>query len=122
LISDSRSELNKSRLQTLSPESFSDNPSLPPIDLNFSSSSKNLRRYGLVNNGHTRSILRKQTSISPSNTSTDVPNRKLHRRIVTPSSTFVDTIPLGTRSQRLFGGSECFAQIMNELEQQKETY
>ena len=31
----------------------------------------------------------------------------------------IDEIPLGTRSQRLFGGSECFAQIMNELEEQQ---
>jgi hypothetical protein len=39
---------------------------------------------------------------------------------MTPSSTAVDEIPLGTRSKLLFGGSDCFAQIMNELEQQNE--
>ncbi len=32
----------------------------------------------------------------------------------------IDEIPLGTRSKLLFGGSECFAQIMNELENQNE--
>ena len=54
------------------------------------------------------------------NTATDLSQRKTQNRLLTPSSTSVtDHLPLGTRSQRLFGGSECFAQIMNELEQQK---
>jgi len=42
--------------------------------------------------------------------------------IVSPFKNYVDVdeIPLGTRSKLLFGGSECFAQIMNELENQNE--
>ena len=68
--------------------------------------------------GQTRSILRKQTSSSSSAASTEITSRKTGSRMLTPSSTIIDDVPLGTRSQRLFGGSECFAQIMNELEQQ----
>ncbi|CAF4889323.1 unnamed protein product, partial [Rotaria magnacalcarata] len=68
---------------------------------------------------HTRSILRKQNGSSSSIISTEVDYRRHRSRILTPVSTTIDEIPLGTRSQRLFGGSECFAQIMNELEQQK---
>ena len=90
----------------------------PPVIDNDSSSQRSLRPDGLVA-GKLRSILRKQTILSPSVTSTDVSSRKMHSRALTPSSTVLDDMPLGTRSRRLFGGSECFAQIMNELEQQK---
>ncbi len=100
------SSLNKIRtlpkIQPLSTES-----SHHPIDLDTSSSSHR----------HTRSILRKQTiSSCSSEISNDI--RKNRSRVITPTSTVVDDIPLGTRSQLLFGGSSCFAQIMNELEQQ----
>ncbi|CAF3790695.1 unnamed protein product [Rotaria socialis] len=93
------------------------NQKIPAID-NDSSSQRSLRQDGLVP-GNLRSILRKQTISSPSVTSTDVSSRKMRSRALTPSSTVLDDMPLGTRSRRLFGGSECFAQIMNELEQQK---
>ena len=78
------------------------------------------RRPGLVA-VQTRSILRKQATGSLSSVeSTDGNFLKPSRaRLLTPSSAFIDEIPLGTRSQRLFGGSECFAQIMNELEEQQ---
>jgi hypothetical protein len=84
------------------------------VDLDLSSSQKSAFRRGL-STGQTRSILRKQVSSCSSVTSTEVGSRRNRNRIVTPSSTIIDEIPLGTRSQRLFGGSECFAQIMNEL-------
>lgn len=104
------------KLQPLSKESLNDQTNSPlDSDLSFQGTSHKL---GLVE-GNLRSILRKQTSSSPSVTSTDNSSRKNRSRILTPSSTILDDIPLGTRSQRLFGGSECFAQIMNELEQQK---
>ncbi|CAF1152938.1 unnamed protein product [Rotaria sordida] len=103
------------KLQPLLTES--NNNTNSSIDLNLYPQ-RNLRRHGVVA-GHLRSILRKQTSSSQSATSTDVSIRKMRSQILTPSSTILDDIPLGTRSQRLFGGSECFAQIMNELEQQK---
>lgn len=80
----------------------------------------NIRREGFVA-GNLRSILRKQRSTSTSVASTEISNRKTRSRVLTPSSTVIDNIPLGTRSRRLFGGSECFAQIMNELEQQNDT-
>lgn len=68
----------------------------------------------------TRSILRKQTSSSSSAGSIDGASMKPSRPgLLTPSSALNDEIPLGTKSQRLFGGSECFAQIMNELEEQQ---
>lgn len=102
----------KTRLKPITTES-----SNPSLNLDLSSSQRSLRRNGLLP-GHTRSILRKQPSISSSNTS----HPQLHSRVLTPSSTIRDDIPLGTRSQRLFGGSECFAQIMNELEQQKKKF
>jgi hypothetical protein len=108
------SPLNKKRtLPKLQPLStYSSNHS---IDLDSSVS----QRQGPVA-GQTRSILRKQTVSSCSSViSTEVNTRKTRSRILTPSSTIVDDIPLGTRSQRLFGGSACFAQIMNELEQQE---
>lgn len=77
------------------------------------------RRHGLVA-VKTRSILRKQTSSSSSAGSTEGNLSKPSRaRLFSPSSALNDEIPLGTRSQRLFGGSECFAQIMNELEEQQ---
>ena len=103
------SSLNKIRtlpkIQPLSTES-----SHHPIDLDTSSSHR-----------HTRSILRKQTvSSCSSEISNDI--RKNRSRIITPTSTVVDDIPLGTRSQLLFGGSSCFAQIMNELEQQNNKF
>jgi hypothetical protein len=104
-----QSTLNKTRLKPLSTEL---SHHLPPIDLNLSSSSRTLHQHG-----HRRSILRKQNSSSSSNT-TDIINRKVQSRILTPLSKDLGDIPLGTRSQRLFGGSEFFAQIMNELEQQ----
>ena len=101
-------------LQKLKPISSEPvNPLPPPLSLNSSSSS---RRHGLITGGQqTRSILRKQPSISPSSTSTELTRQQ---KLITPSTvTTINDIPLGTRSQRLFGGSECFAQILNELEQ-----
>jgi hypothetical protein len=117
LHSHGRTTLIKTRTLTkLKPISTAvDNP--PPLDLDLSSSQQSLRRNGLVVS-QTRSILRKQPSLCSSGLSTDVSSRKARSRIITPSSTVLDDIPLGTRSQRLFGGSECFAQIMNELEHQ----
>ena len=109
-----RSNSNRSRLKPIPTQ-----PSLPPIDFDLSSSQRSFRRHG----GHTRSILRKQTisSSTSSNTSTDISQRKYgHNRLLSPVSKEFDDTPLGTRSQRLFGGSECFAQIMNELEQQEQ--
>ncbi|UJR20600.1 hypothetical protein I4U23_023725 [Adineta vaga] len=97
-----------SKLQPLSRKSSNNNS---PLDMH----SNNFHR-GLAA-GHTRSILRKQTSSSSSIASTDITSRKIGSRILTPSSTIADDVPLGTRSKRLFGGSDCFAQIMNELEQ-----
>lgn len=87
----------------------------PTIDLDLSR--RTLRQQGLLAN-HTRSILRKQNSSSSSNASTDVTNKKIHSPTFTSLSKDIDETPLGTRSQRLFGGSEFFAQIMNELEEQ----
>jgi hypothetical protein len=87
----------------------------PSNPLPSSSSSSSSRRHAFVVGSQTRSILRKQTSISSSSTLTEIN----HHQKLTPSSTIINDIPLGTRSQRLFGGSECFAQIMNELEQQE---
>ena len=66
----------------------------------------------------TRSILRKQISSTSSVASLDIGYRANRSRLLTPASTIIDDIPLGTKSQKLFGGSECFAQIMNELEEQ----
>ncbi|CAF2496631.1 unnamed protein product [Rotaria sp. Silwood2] len=106
------------KLQPLLAESNNNNTK-PPTDLD-ASPQQSLRRHGFVT-GHLRSILRKQVSSSQSVTSTEVSMRKMRSQLLTPSSTVLDDIPLGTRSQRLFGGSECFAQIMNELEQQKKT-
>lgn len=83
-------------------------------DYDLSISQKSLPRAPL----HTRSILRKQTSQRSSITS-DTNTRKTRSRLVSPNPTIIDEIPLGTKSQRLFGGSECFAQILNELEEQK---
>jgi len=105
---------NKIGLKSLSTESSN----ILPIDLDLFSSQRSLRRQGLVA-GHTRSILRKQNSPTSSNISTEIIDQNLHNQILTPPSKILDDIPLGTRSRRLFGGSECFAQIMNELEQQK---
>ncbi|CAF2510239.1 unnamed protein product [Rotaria sp. Silwood2] len=94
-------------------------PESTPIDLDLSSSQKTLHQHGLTSSHNTRSILRKQISSCSSVISTEVDSRRYRSRILTPTSTILDEIPLGTRSQRLFGGSECFAEIMNELEQQK---
>jgi hypothetical protein len=88
-------------------------PLPPPLSLNSSSSSSS-RRHGLIAGSQTRSILRKQPSISPSSTSTELTR---HQKLTPSSITTINDTPLGTRSQRLFGGSECFAQILNELEQ-----
>lgn len=87
-------------------------PTPPESSVHSSASSRTFRRHGLA----VRSILRKKDSISSSILSTDSSQSK-SRSIA--SSTIVDDIPLGTRSQRLFGGSEYFAQIMNELEEQE---
>ena len=104
----SQSPANKPRLKPM--DSFNSS-----IDLDASLTSQNLRRTT-----RTRSILRKQNSSSSMNTSTDISQRKGTNQNLTPPSTIItDGIPLGTRSQRLFGGSECFAQIMNELEHQQ---
>ena len=111
-----RPSFSKTRLKSISTVS-STSHSLPPINSNLSSFHRTLRRHGLINNAQTHSILRKQTSTSSSTISTEINNQKRHSRLLTPLSTNIDRIPLGTRSQRLFGGSECFAQIMNELEQ-----
>ncbi|CAF1219259.1 unnamed protein product [Adineta steineri] len=88
-----------------------------PLDTDLSNSHKNLRRNSIMT-GQTRSILRKQPGTTPSNISADVLSRKYRQRVSTPTSTLIDETPLGTKSQRLFGGSEFFAQIMNELEEQ----
>ena len=90
-------------------------PGSTPVDFDLLSLQKTFPR----NNTNTRSILRKQISSSSSVASTDYSYRKPRGRLLTPASTIIDEIPLGTRSQRLFGGSECFAEIMNELEEQK---
>jgi hypothetical protein len=90
-------------------------PESTPTDFDLSHSQRTFQRHGV----HTRSILRKQVSSSSSVASTDAGSRRTRGRLLTPASTIIDEIPLGTRSQRLFGGSECFAQIMNELEEQK---
>jgi hypothetical protein len=90
-------------------------PGSTPVDFDLSISQRTLPRNGT----NTRSILRKQTSSCSSVASTDYSYRKTRSRLLTPASTIIDEIPLGTRSQRLFGGSECFAEIMNELEEQK---
>jgi hypothetical protein len=88
---------------------------LTSIDFDLSSSQKSLHRPGAR---RTRSILRKQISSCSSEVS-EVTNRRNRNRTLTPSSIIADEIPLGTKSQRLFGGSKCFAEIMNELEEQK---
>jgi hypothetical protein len=88
-----------------------------PPDHELSNAQKNLPQNSL-GSGHTRSILRKQTSLTSSIVSSDVGSRRYRNRLLTPASTLIDEIPLGTKSQRLFGGSEFFAQIMNELEEQ----
>ena len=87
-------------------------------NVDTSSSHRNQRRHGFVA-GHARSILRKQASTSCSTESTDAEGRKMHGRLLTSSSTLAGDVPMGTRSQRLFGGSEYFVQILNELEQQQ---
>lgn len=79
---------------------------------------RNTQRTG-SNARQTRSILRKQYSSCSSVTSTNLSYRRNRNRLLTPTPTIIDEVPLGTRSQRLFGGSECFAEIMNELEEQK---
>ncbi|CAF2223315.1 unnamed protein product [Rotaria magnacalcarata] len=112
------------KLRQLDIESSTNNhhdvtPETTPIDLDLSNSQKTLHQHGQSGGHHTRSILRKQNGSSSSIISTEVDYRRHRSRILTPVSTTIDEIPLGTRSQRLFGGSECFAQIMNELEQQK---
>ncbi|CAF0855219.1 unnamed protein product [Adineta ricciae] len=89
----------------------------PPVDFETSYPNRNLHRNTIVA-GQTRSILRKQTSANISDVSLDVNTRKQRHRLLTPTSTSIDEIPLGTKSQRLFGGSAYFAQIMNELEEQ----
>lgn len=86
-------------------------------DLELFSSQKTFQRTNAAPS-HTRSILRKQTSQCSSITS-ETMTRKTRSRIVSPNSAIIDEIPLGTKSQRLFGGSECFAEILNELEEQK---
>lgn len=88
---------------------------LPPTEIDLSHSHRSFPRPAA---GQTRSILRKQISSNSSVASADIAYRSYRNPLITPASTIVDEIPLGTRSQRLFGGSECFAQIMNELEEQ----
>ena len=83
------------------------------LETDLSSSQRSLPRPG-----QTRSILRKQNSVTSSVGSVDLNHRNQRNNLLTPNSTIVDEVPLGTKSQRLFGGSECFAQIMNELEEQ----
>ncbi|CAF1686429.1 unnamed protein product [Adineta ricciae] len=108
-----RSALMKTRvISKLQPISRKSSNNSSPLDMHSNTSHRGLTI------GHTRSILRKQTSSSSSAASTETTSRKTGSRMLTPSSTIIDDVPLGTRSQRLFGGSECFAQIMNELEQQ----
>jgi hypothetical protein len=94
-------------------------PENTPPDHELSNAQKNLPQNSLAS-GHTRSILRKQTSLTSSIVSTEVGARRYRHRLLTPASTFIDETPLGTKSQRLFGGSEFFAQIMNELEEQNQ--
>jgi hypothetical protein len=85
------------------------------MELDLSSSQRGIQRPGL---GQARSILRKQMSSNSSVTSTDISYLINEQCPSTSGSMIANQIPLGTRSQRLFGGSECFAQIMNELQQQ----
>ena len=94
-------------------------PGNTPAELDLSSSQKNLHRNSLTG-PHTRSILRKQASSDSSIASTEFDTRKNRNPVLSPVSTSIDEAPLGTRSQRLFGGSEYFAEIMNELEQQSQ--
>ncbi|UJR29120.1 hypothetical protein I4U23_010334 [Adineta vaga] len=87
-----------------------------PSDLDQFNFNRNNRRNSAAI-GQTRSILRKQTITNVSDVSLDVNNRRNRHRLSSPPSTLIDEIPLGTKSQRLFGGSEYFAQILNELEE-----
>jgi hypothetical protein len=74
------------------------------------------RRNGLVAE-HARSMFPKTKSSNSSMTSTDgVRTRHYRDLLFARSSKINDNMPLGTRSQRLFGGSEYFAEILNELE------
>ncbi|CAF0952842.1 unnamed protein product [Adineta steineri] len=108
-----RAALMKTKaVSKLQPQSKKSSANSSPLDIHLSSNN----HRSLAATRHTRSILRKQNSSSSSTASTDISSRKTYSRILTPSSTILDDIPLGTRSRRLFGGSECFAQIMNELE------
>lgn len=86
-----------------------------PTEYDLSSSQRGFPR-GAPN--QTRSILRKQNSIVSSVASGDINYRHHRPRLLTPASTIIDEVPLGTKSRQLFGGSECFAQIMNELQEQ----
>lgn len=110
-LSQWRTAMTKTRLKPLDSSNTS-------FDLDSSLTTQNLRRLA-----RTRSILRKQNSSSSMNTANEISQRKSNNRVLSPlSTTVIDEVPLGTRSQRLFGGSECFAQIMNELEQQKKRF
>ena len=118
---DNEQRKSPSRKSTARLKPLPTEPTNPLLTLNLPSPSspRAFRRHGLAPIRQTRSILRKQMSTTSSNTSTDTTNR----RLPTPSSSkMIDHVPLGTRSQRLFGGSEYFAQIMNELEQQKKKF
>ena len=88
------------------------------LHLNATSSHQNQRRHGFVA-GHAKSILRKQASTSCPTESTDAEGQRILGRFLASSSILAGDVPMGTRSQRLFGGSEYFVQILNELEQQQ---
>ena len=108
--------LKNSSLASESSSTFStDNRSL---DFDYASSQNSVRRPGFVN-GQGRSMIRKLINGSPSFTPNDNLQKRTRTKLLTPTSAILDDVPLGTRSQRLFGGSECFAQIMNELEEQQ---
>ncbi|CAF0768193.1 unnamed protein product [Didymodactylos carnosus] len=72
--------------------------------LNQSQHQRSIQQVTPLKHGQTRSILRKylQQTKSTQDDIDQIDNR----------------IPLGTRSRKMFGGSEYFAQIMNELETQ----
>lgn len=111
-------KLRRSETESSTNNNHDTAPETPSADLDLLNYQKTHHHNVLSSSHHTRSILRKQISSSSSVASTEIDSRPHRNRILTPISTAIDEVPLGTRSQRLFGGSECFAQIMNELEQQ----
>ena len=101
------------KLQLTSTETLPDTDRTQPINFDLSSQQNSYRNRLIT--GNLRPILRKTIHSSPI---TDNNSEKDSGQMSIPSSAISDDVPLGTKSQRLFGGSECFAEIMNELEQQ----